>query len=139
MNKKDHNRGQSNARLVSITECVTDTIIVADKFGKIILWNQAAEKMFGYHKKMALGKNLSIIMPKDYRVAHSIGISQFINSGEKKIIGTSIELIALKNNGSIFPIELSLSSWEEDNELFVCGIIKDITARKRKDEIIQSS
>ena len=127
----------SENRLNSIMESTHDSIIVSNQKGEIISWNKASTEIFGFTLKEALGNQLHIIMPKEMRSMHDAGMAKFIKTGEKKIIGQTIELNGLKKDGSIFPIELSLSSWKETNETYVCGIIRDISRRKRNElEII---
>ncbi len=140
MNKNRSNYlPKKNSHLISIAESATDSIIVANGKGKIILWNKASERIFGHTNEQALGQNLTIIIPEEFRTAHATGMSRFVNSGETKIMGTTIEISAQKRDGSHFPVELSLSSWKELNEVYVCGIIRDISIRKLNETLVKKS
>jgi PAS domain S-box-containing protein len=116
--------------LLSIIESTHDSIILANQHGNIILWNNASTKIFGFAKEEAIGQNLHLIIPDEFHEMHNKGMSKFLLTGQKKIIGKTIELNARRKDGSLFPIELSLSSWKQKDETFICGIIRDISSRK---------
>ncbi|MBW3544564.1 MAG: PAS domain S-box protein, partial [Bacteroidetes bacterium] len=77
------------------------------------------------------GLSLGALMPESYRQKHLAGVQRFVNSGIPKLIGHTVEIEGLRKNGTVFPLELSLSSWKEDGRYFFSGIIRDITRRKR--------
>ena len=124
----------------SVTETATDAIISITGDENIILWNHAAEQMFGYSSEEAVGQPITIIMPDRFRQAHKKGINRFFTTGRSKIVGKHYKAFALKKNGSEFPIELSLSSWEQDENIYFTGILRDITKRiKLEDRLRESS
>ena len=114
----------------SITESATDAIISIDKNDTIVLWNQTAETMFGYSAKEAIGNKLTMLMPGRYKSAHKKGVNKMLSTGKSALVGKSYEVSALRKDGSEFPIELSLSSWERKDDIFFTGIIRDTTERK---------
>ncbi len=128
-----------NSWINSIAESAPDSIVITNKTGEIILWNKASEQIFGYSKKEALGKSIRIIIPDNFVPQHTKGMSNFISTGEKKIIGSTIELTAKNNKGINLPIELSLSSWQESNQTYFCGIIRNISLRKRNENLLKES
>jgi diguanylate cyclase (GGDEF)-like protein/PAS domain S-box-containing protein len=105
----------------------------------IILWNLAAEQMFGYTSKEAVGQPITIIMPDKFRQAHKKGINRFFETGRSKIVGKSYEACALNKDGSEFPVELSLSSWEQNGNVYFTGIIRDITKRKKLEDRLREA
>lgn len=121
----------SESRFRSVTESANDAIISADSSGKIVSWNSGARTIFGYADEEAIGKPLSILMPERYRAAHEEGMHRVNTTGETHVIGNTIELHGLRKDGSEFPLELSLASWQLDNDTFYSGIIRDITERKQ--------
>ncbi|HEY0750614.1 MAG TPA: PAS domain S-box protein, partial [Chitinophagaceae bacterium] len=118
----------------SITETASDAIIAANEDGNINFWNLAAERIFGYTEKEALGLPLTIIIPEKYRSAHNHGIQRLSAGGPQKLIGKTIELEGLHKSGTIIPIELSLSTWIAMNKRYFCGIIRDISVRRKQEE-----
>jgi len=123
----------------SVTETATDAIILVSGDENIILWNRAAEKMFGYSCEEAVGQSITILIPDRFRQAHKKGINRFFQTGRSKIVGKHYEVCALKKNGREFPVELSLSSWEQDGTNYFTGIIRDITKRKKLEDRLRES
>ena len=121
-------------RLLSVIENTSDSIIVANQKGEIIFWNKASTKIFGFDPEEALGKKLNIIMPEEMHSLHNAGMSRYMKTGEKKLIDQTVSINGKKKDGSIVPIELSLSSWKEENKTFICGIIRDVSNRKKMSE-----
>ncbi|MFC7371458.1 EAL domain-containing protein [Fictibacillus iocasae] len=129
-----HQTQLSERKFRSVIESANDAIILSDSSGRIISWNEGAEKMFGYMKQEALGSPLSIIIPKKYQEAHSKGMQRYLETSTPHVIGRSVELEGRRKNDSVFPIELSLAAWSEDKLLYFSSIIRDITERKRTEE-----
>ena len=127
----------SEDRFRAIVEAAEDAIILSDKKGNILSWNSAAQRMFGYSAEEIVGKPLTLLMPSRYREAHQQGIERAQLAGELRIAGRTIELHGLKNSGEEFPVELSLSRSVFTGEIFYCGIIRDISQRKRTEEVIR--
>jgi PAS domain S-box-containing protein len=115
----------------SVAQTASDAIISADSQGQVVFWNQAAEAMFGYSADEVVGEPLALIMPKRLHEAHQKGWRRFASTGETRGIGTMIEGVGLRKDGSEFPIELSLTTWKTDGEVFFTAIIRDITGRKQ--------
>ena len=122
---------QSEEQNRSITQTAADAIISTDSDGKIMSWNDAAEKIFGFKNNEIINENLVKIIPTKYQTNHSEGLARLIKSSDQKMMGKTIELSALRKNKSEFPIELSLSSWEVNNQKYYTGIIRDISKRKQ--------
>jgi len=121
----------SAERYRSIVETARDAIILGDLDGNILSWNQAAEGMFGYSAEEIVSKSLTSLMPVRYREQHTKGLERVRSTHETRVIGNTVELHGLRKSGEEFPIELSLSRSVEPNEQFFCGIIRDISDRKR--------
>ncbi|TXG34835.1 SpoIIE family protein phosphatase [Seonamhaeicola maritimus] len=129
----------SENRFRSITASASDAIISTDKSGFIESWNTAAENIFGYTEDEALGKDLGLIIPKRYDNRHVEGMQRVVNGGEKNAIGKVIEVEGQRKDGSIFPVELALSSWEGTDGLSFSGILRDITDRKRIQAVLEKA
>ena len=122
-------------RYRAITETSIDAIITSDTTDTILTWNRGAEHIFGYKAEEIIGKRVITIIPERYRKRHLNGIRRFIETGEKHLLGNKIELEALKKNGAEFPIELSLSTWEEDSGILFGAIIRDLSERKQLEKL----
>ena len=129
----------SASRYRAVAQTATDAIITADGAGTIVEWNPAAERMFGYTEAEVIGQPLTLLMPHRYRAGHLDGIRRIQAGGERHVIGKSVELHGLTKTGSEFPLELALSEWETPEGRFSAGIIRDITERKRAEELLRAA
>lgn len=123
---------ESEEKFRSITASAQDAILMMDDEGKISYWNETAVKFFGYTEKEAIGVSLhTLLAPERYLADHYKGFEHFKQTGEGSAIGKTLELAALKKNGTEFPIELSLSITRREGKRYAIGIIRDISERKR--------
>ncbi len=121
---------ESEIRFQTVFHTATDAIVLADHTGRIMDWNQAAERMFGYTKEEIFGKLLTDIMPERFREAHTQGLARFKSTGETRVMGKTVTLYGLRKNGEEFPIELSLNSWTTEQYPSYSGFIRDISSRQ---------
>jgi PAS domain S-box-containing protein len=122
----------SESRFRAVAESANDAIITSDITGKITFWNKHAETIFGYSRQAAVGQPLTMLMPERHHKAHREGMDRFLRTGKAHIIGHVVELEAVRKDGSEFPIELTLASWETPDGKYVTGIIRDITKRRQE-------
>ena len=120
---------ENQKRLNSILENAKDAIVTADSDGNVIGWNQTAQTMFGYTSAEMLGKSLTLILPERFRGPQQQGFEWSLKKGDAHFVGKTFQLEGLKKNGEECTIELSLSSWKINEEVFFTGIIRDITFR----------
>lgn len=119
----------------AVVETANDSIISFDKEWKIIYWNKAAEKMFGYTSQEVIGQPITILMPQYYIENLKKSFDHYLKTKEATIIGKGIvELNGLRKSGIEFPLELSIDAWKSNNEDFFTGIIRDISERKKTEE-----
>ena len=129
----------SENRFRSIMTSAADAIISSNSKGIIELWNNSAEKIFGYSESEALGRPLDIIVPEEYKDAHNSGIQRVVSGGERHVIGKVVEVVGQHKNGHCFPIDLSLSSWTDNEEIKFSAVIRDITNRKLYEKTIEEA
>jgi PAS domain S-box-containing protein len=113
-----------------VVQTAPDGIVLADGDGRVVSWNTAAERLFGYTEREILGQPLTAIMPARYRDDHLRGLERARATGGAIQTGRTIEVCGLRKDGSEFPIELSLSTWKSSDQILSCSIIRDITLRK---------
>ena len=106
-----------------------------DAAGRIAHWNPAAERLFGYSKEEALGRELHRMLPADrYREASLAGFEHFRFTGEGAALGRNVELAAIHRDGHEIEVELSLSAVKREDGWNAIGIVRDITERKKAEE-----
>lgn len=122
-------------RLSAVIDNIIDGIITIDSNGNIESLNPAARNIFGYRDEEVLGKNVKMLMPEPYHHEHDTYISNYITTGEKKIIGNENEVVGLRRDGSTFPLELAVSEVIIDDIKYFVGITRDITERKHNERM----
>ncbi len=121
---------QHGARLGAIFTSVMDGIITSDENGVIEKCNPALESLFGYEKGELIGKKINVLMTKSDRVHHDKYLSRYIESQESKVIGMqNRRLLGLRKDGSMFPVEITVSSTESGGRKFFVGVMRDLTER----------
>jgi adenylate cyclase len=128
-----------NHTLAAIIRSANDAIVTANAEGAVVTWNPAAERIFGYRESEILGRPLTLLMPERFRRAHDAGLGRVVATGETRVIGKTVELAGLRKDGSEFPIELSLATWEAEGARFFSGIVRDVTDRKRLAAALEGS
>ena len=119
------------AHMTSLFENATEGIILTNGHGRIVLANPAAERMFGYTANELNGQAVEILIPGSFRPGHQALREGFHKKPSNRSMGANRDLFALKKNGEEFPVEISLSHYKKNNELFVIAFIVDITFRKK--------
>lgn len=123
------------ARFDAVAQTTSDGIVISDHTGHIVWWNRGAENIFGYDVDDVVGKPLTMLMPSRYQTAHKTGLARLRATGKGRVIATTTELHGQRKNGCEFPLELTLSMWHERGKPYYGGIIRDITERKRTEQL----
>jgi len=130
----------TSRRLQSITNSSRDAIIVIDGKGNILFWNPAAEQIFGYTQQEAVDQNLhQLFMQQRCSRARNTAFLIFQQTGRGDAINKTIELEAIRKDGEIIFIELSLSGIHSKDGWNALGIVRDITDRKKTHEMLIQS
>jgi PAS domain S-box-containing protein len=126
---------RSELRTRAIIETALDAVVLMDANGTVHEWNAAAEKMFGYEREQALGKQMSeLIIPPYLRPAHQMGMARYLSEGTANILGQRYETFAQRADGTEFQVELAVAEIPTDGTRMFAGYISDITERKRAEE-----
>ncbi|HWV45515.1 MAG TPA: PAS domain S-box protein, partial [Nitrospira sp.] len=130
----------SRLRLESIIESAMDAIITVDEDQKIVLFNHAAEQMFGCSTREAIGRTLDRFLPERFREAHRHHIHTFGQSGvTSRKMGKLGIVMGLRSNDEEFPIEAAISHIALDGKKYYTVILRDISERKRAEDLLQES
>jgi PAS domain S-box-containing protein len=130
------NQRATEEKFRAVAETANDAIVSADSDGKIVYFNPAAERVFGYSAADIAGQPLTLLMPDRFRDAHRQGFHRFLSTGEAHVIGKTVELAGKRKDGREFPLELSLTTWKTAGGTFFTAMIRDITDRKQAEEVI---
>lgn len=123
-----------HAHMTSLFENATEGIILTDSRGHIVIANPAAERMFGYAARELENLPVEVLIPGNFRTGHKALREGFHRHPSNRSMGAGRDLFALKKNGEEFPVEISLSHYSQNNELFVIAFIVDITLRKEVEQ-----
>ncbi|MGI4800157.1 MAG: sensor domain-containing phosphodiesterase [Janthinobacterium lividum] len=124
----------SQRRFENIAATSSDGIICTDAEGDITFWNTAAEQLFGHSAAEVAGRNICLIVPPRMRKDHKDGLRRMAGGTSSRMTGRLVELMALRADGSEFPVELSLSMWHEEGGVSFGAILRDITERRVNEE-----
>jgi len=121
----------STIDLDQLVTCIGDAIIVADAHEKIVLWNPAATRIFGYTAEEALGKTLDLIVPERQRHKHNEGYSKSMETGTTRYGASLLKVPALHKDGSTLSIAFTVGMLFDDKHQAngVVAVIRDETER----------
>jgi two-component system, LuxR family, sensor kinase FixL len=125
------------AHLQSILDTVPDAMIVIDTSGTIHSFSSAAEHQFGYNAAAVIGQNIKVLMPSPYRESHDGYIKRYLDTGERRIIGIGRVVVGERQDGSTFPMELSVGEMKSSDRRFFTGFIRDLTERQQSEARLQ--
>jgi two-component system, cell cycle sensor histidine kinase and response regulator CckA len=119
----------TSAHSQGIIEAALDCIIAMDELGIVREFNPAAVRTFGYSREEAVGRRLAeLIVPPDLREAHEQGFRRYLTTGEATVLGRRIELTAMRADGTLFPVELTISRMQGDEgRVSFVGFIRDLS------------
>jgi two-component system sensor kinase FixL len=131
---------QTSARLGATISSAMDAIVSIDEQQRIVLFNPAAEKMFGFSAADALGQSINRLIPKRFRARHVKHVADFGRTGvTTRRMGALGTISGLRANGEEFPLEAAISQVDVGGEKLFTVILRDITERKRAEEALRRS
>jgi PAS domain S-box-containing protein len=138
----DRELDHREVRLRGILDSAMDAIITVDEGQRVVLFNNAAEAMFGWSRAEAIGLPLASFIPDRFRAAHGGHVRRFGDSADaaSRRMGGSLRIVTgLRKNGEEFPIDASISKTEESGRRFYTVILRDITARLAAEDALRHS
>ncbi|MBP2313763.1 ATP-binding protein [Azospirillum soli] len=140
---------RASRRIRGILTSMVDAVVTIDARGRIETFNPAAERMFGYREAEVVGQSVGILIPETFRMDHDRYMSGYRPDVGSRIIGNDREVLALRRDGTTFPMNLAVSELRLDGtqkdadgsggpRVFV-GVIRDITKRKQQEAEILAS
>ncbi len=124
-------------RFRELLDAAPDAIIEADAHGRIVLVNEIAQRLFGYSRDEFLGLSIDELVPMPVRSMHSQHREAFAKKATTRPMGSGLELRAQRKDGSVFPVEISLSPIHSDEGFHVIATVRDVTARRLAEERFQ--
>jgi PAS domain S-box-containing protein len=125
----------SEERLRMVVETAVDAIVLINDEGRILAFNPAAERMFGYSHAEVIGENVKLLMPDPHKARHDSYISAYRKTGKAKIIGIGREVEGRRKDGSQFSLGLSIAEGRDGRgRRFFTGIMRDVTDLKIAEE-----
>jgi len=127
--------------LTSLFENATEGIVVTSGQGAIIMINPSACQMFGYSPEELTDQKIEVLIPPSFKKKHVGHRAAFYHDPKNRKMGNNRDLLACRKDGTTFPVEVSLSTYIQDEERYVIAFVIDITSRKEieKSIILQQS
>lgn len=135
--KYQQNLRESETRFRKIAETSVDANLVLDQAGRIALWNPAAEKIFNCPEQDAIGRQISDFIHPDYYPEFEQTLQRTVDTSKGYILGVADEFLAQRSDGLDFPAEVSLTSWQQEDQYYYSAVLRDVTAAREAIHRIQ--
>ena len=132
-----HTERKQAAILAAIENSSLDALISIDQSGKVLSFNPAASRLFGFSEKEIVGENIKVLMPPHFRDHHDGYLDNYRQTGERKIIGIGRVVAGQRKDGSTFSMELSVGEAQAEGERIFVGTIRDLSDVERQHKRVQ--
>jgi len=123
--------------LEQLIESAPIAMVTVDRAGAMQYINARLEQMFGYSRAELLGQPVELLMPHRFRAIHTAHRAAYAEHPHVREMGSAMDLVGRRKDGSEMPIEAGLSYVQMDDEMLVMGTITDISRRKQTEEILE--
>jgi two-component system NtrC family sensor kinase len=124
-------RESDEMRFEALLEAAPDSIVIVDSNGRIMIVNSQTERLFGYAKQELLGQQIEMLLPEQLRQLHTRHRAEYVAEPRTRPMGSGLDLVARRKDGSVFPVEISLSAIRTQEGMLFTSIVRDVTERKR--------
>jgi two-component system, cell cycle sensor histidine kinase and response regulator CckA len=127
---------EASSSLELLFDAALDALVGMNAAGQITHWNRSAEATFGWQRQDVIGKEMaSVIIPERLRDAHRRGLHRYLSNGAEHVLNRRLEMSALRQTGSEFPVELTIVPIRQGTQVHFFGFLRDISDRKVIEEI----
>ena len=128
---------ERKARHRAILDASLDAVITIDERGIIESINPATQRLFGYSAAEMVGSNVSMLMTAPHHEQHDAYLANYLRTGQRKIIGIGREVTGRRKDGTVFPMDLSVSEIVLNGQRMFLGLVHDVTERKRAEDALR--
>ncbi len=129
----------NEAQMRAMAEASHDALIMIDSDDRVMFWSPAAERMFGWTRKEALGRSLHLLVTQESdREKAWKGLKHFATTGQGPVVGSVMEFMAVKKGGELFPVERSVAAFRLGDSYYAVGSLRDITQRRKAEQDLRA-